>query len=1058
VAGGEPGADLPDHETSPAQEQEAGALRRLLLVVALSGAAGLISEVAWSRALGQVVGGSLASQAIILGVFLTGLGAGAAIAGRLAARVRRPLPAYAGLETAIGTWAFFSPALIRLGAALIERIGPAAGDGAPVALLRAAVTALVLLPPTVAMGATLPILVRAWSDTDSRRGLPWLYGCNTVGAAVGALLGAFVCLPFLGTRLALATAAALNLVAATGALLLARGPVTRPATGHAPADRHEARTGRSDLPGLPLPALAFVSGIVGALFQFGWVRVMTLGFGSSIYALGLTLGGCLLGLGLGPLVAARRARQGDEAAARSAAATAAWCAATSSLAILPLLGALPRAAVPLSILFERSPLAALALQFSLAVLLMLLPAMAQGACLPLLAAAESGRATEARAAGRIYAASTWGSVAGFLLAGFVLVPRLGTRRMLLAAAVTALILSLALRPTLRPRRLLVLLAPLALIVLPAWDAALMSGGGFLYGPLYRAAFPASRLEPAVRRRGTLLLAREDGDALVTVRQSATGVLSLQINGKTEASSGADMATQLLASHLPLLLRPGARDVMIVGLASGVTAGAALRHEPRQVRVIEIGRAVPAAARVFDAVNGRALDDPRLSVVIDDARAWLLGRDLRFDVIASQPSNPWVAGVANLFTEEFYRLVRAHLRPGGIFCQWVQAYRMDPGDLRGVVRSFARVFPDATLWEESAGGGDLFLVGGIGGRLDAAALAAAPAAVWDDLRRAGIAGPTDLLARFVAGPGGLARFAGDAAPHTDDNLYLEWRAPLTLFRDTSRIQMELLRREREPVMALLDPKSAADPAFLSALGASLRRRDARIAAAADLRDADLVALREPHLAAGLDLLRVGRDAEAAAAVAPAAAAAPGSASAQWLLGEAYRGAGLTGPAAVAYARAVFLDPALAAAWNGLGLSRLAADRLDEAGAAFERALRVEPGSALTRNNLGTVLLRRGDLDGAEGAFEAALGVDPGLAAAHANLGLVAKRRGDTTTAARRYRQALDLDPSNTDARFNLAALLRDEGRVSEARVELESLLKIDPDDAGAQAALAALPGR
>jgi spermidine synthase len=991
------------------------------------------------------------------------------------------LIAYARLEAAIGVWALSSPAILRAGAAIVERLGPAIGDGAPVALLRAAVATLVLLPPTLAMGATIPIVVRAWSDADRRRGLPWLYGFNTVGAALGALLGAFACLPLLGTRLTLASAAGLNLIAAVGATRLARrAPPGRGASaGRDPAGRRPEpdagpddassvagdapRTSRPALPALPLPALAFASGIVGALFQFGWVRVMTLGFGSSVYALGLTLGACLLGLGAGPLVAARRVRRGADgpetsAAARSAAATAAWGAATASLAILPLLGGLPRAAALLSHLFERSPLAALTLQFGVAALLMLLPAMAQGACLPLLAAAETGRASEARAAGRIYAASTWGSVAGFLLAGFVLVPRFGTRRMLVAAAATALLLSLALRPSLRPRRLLLLAAPLALMALPAWDAGLMSGGGFLYGPLYRAAFPGARLEQAVRRRGTLLFAREDGDALVTVRRSATGVLSLQINGKTEASSGADMATQLLAAHLPLLLRPGARDVMIVGLASGVTAGAALLHDPRQVRVIEIGRAVPAAARAFDDVNGRALDDPRLSIVIDDARAWLLARRDRYDVIASQPSNPWVAGVANLFTEEFYRLVRNRLRPDGIFCQWVQAYRMDPADLSGVVRSFARVFPDATLWEESAGGGDLFLVGGLGGRLDAGALAAAPAAVWDDLRRAGIAGPVDLLARFVAGPRGLLRFAGDAPPHTDDDLYLEWRAPLTLFRDTSRLQTELLGREREPVLALLDPTSAADPAFLRALGDSLRRRDARLAAAADLRDADLVALREPHLAAGLDLLRAGRYAEAAAALAAASIASPTSASAQWLLGEAYRGAGLMEPAAVAYERAVFLEPGLAAAWNGLGLARLAAGRLEEAGAAFERALRLEPGSALTRNNLGTVLLRRGDLDGAGSAFEAALGVDPGLAAAHANLGLVARKRGDASTAAKRYREAIDLDPSNTDARYNLAALLRDQGQVAEARRELEVLLQIDPDDAGARGALAALPPR
>jgi spermidine synthase len=1023
--------------------------------------------VAWFRGLGQTVGGSLASQAIVLGVFLTGLGTGAAVAGRVASRLARPLYVYASLEAAIGAWALLSPALLRTGALVIERLGPRLADGAPLGALRAAVAALVLLPPTLAMGATLPIVVRAWRfNHEEGPGLPWLYGFNTVGASFGALLGAFAVLPLLGTRFAFAAAAVLNLAAATGALWLARAASPVPDASLSGPARHgdppiEGRGAQTDRPifmkpGLPL--LALLSGIVGALFQFGWMRVMTLGFGSSVYALGLTLGAYLLGLGLGPLVAARRAR-GDARAATRAAASAAWIAAAASLAILPLLGALPRAAALLSRPFERAPLAALVLQFVTAALLMLLPAMAQGACLPLIAAAEGGGDSEARAAGRIYAASTWGSVAGFVLAGFVLVPACGTRRTLMTAAIAALVLSFALRPSRRPRRLLVHATPLLLLALPAWNEAVMSGGGFLYGPLYRAAFPGARLAEAVGRRGTILFAREDGDALVTVRQSAAGVLSLQVNGKTEASSGADMATQLIAAHLPLLLRPGAEDVMIVGLASGVTVGAALRHSAHQVRVIEIGRAVPAAARAFDAVNGRALDDPRVRIVVDDARAYLLGRDDRYDVIASQPSNPWVAGVANLFTEEFYRLVRARLRPGGIFCQWVQAYRIEPADLRGVVRSFVRVFPDATLWEESAGGGDLFLVGGIGGHLDPVALAAAPAAVWDDLGRAGIDGPTDLLARYVAGPRGLAAFAGDAPAHTDDDLYLEWRAPLTLFRDTSRIQMELLRREREPVQALIrSGTSAVDPGFARALGESLRRRDARIAVAADLRDADLLALREPHLAAGLDLLRSGRHAEAAAALAVAAAASPDSANAQWLLGEAYRGSGLMAPAAVAYDRAVALEPGLATAWNGLGLARLAAGRPDQARAAFEGALRAAPGSAMSRNNLGTALLKMDDLEGAAAAFEAAILADPGLAAAHANLGLVARRRGDARGAEGRYREALDLDPSNTDARYNLAALLRDAGRVGEARQQLESLLQIDPDDADGLAALAALPPR
>src|SRR2546425_5959553 len=196
-------------------------------------------------------------------------------------------------------------------------------------------------------------------------------------------------------------------------------------------------------------------------------------------------------------------------------------------------------------------------------------------------------------------------------------------------------------------------------LLPGWDRELMSGGGFLYGPIYRSAsHGGAHLRDLIRGRGEILFSREDGTGLVTVRRSPAGIQSLQINGKTEASTGGDMSTQLLSAHLPLLLHPDPRDVLVIGLASGITLGAAERHPLRSIEVVEIAPAVAEAARRFDAWNGGALADPRVRLVIDDARGRLIPRARRFDVITSQPSNPWVAGVSNLFTVEFYRLPAA----------------------------------------------------------------------------------------------------------------------------------------------------------------------------------------------------------------------------------------------------------------------------------------------------------------------------------------------------------------------------------------------------------------
>lgn len=710
----------------------------------------------------------------------------------------------------------------------------------------------------------------------------------------------------------------------------------------------------------------------------------------------------------------------------------------------------------------------IAAQFSVMAALLLVPTLCQGAAFPALAACAARHPGEAHgSAGRFYAASSWGAVAGFTAAGFLALPLAGIRASLVAASVASMLLAIVpiildrgrRRPAWVAASCLLLGAIVLPLALPGWDPDLISGGGFLYGPIYRSASgPGGDLAGAIRRRGEILLSREDGVSLVTVRKSPAGVLSLQINGKTEASTGGDLSTQLLAAHLPLLLHAAPADVLIVGLASGITLGAAERHPVRGIQVIEIAPAVREAARRFDDWNGRALDDPRAGIVIDDARSRLLVRPQRFDVIASQPSNPWVAGVSNLFTVEFYRLARSRLQPGGLFCQWVQAYRLSTEDFRGLVRSFLEVFPGATLWEESPGGGDYFLLGAEGDaplvvdpkHLSAPRLQEA----WDDLRRGGIGRPADLLSRFVTGPAGLKALAAGARLHTDDTLYLETRAPLAMFRDSLREQIAALRRVRQGALAVLPAGIAAsDPELVAALRARARERDVRLDIATSLKDADLWGLGDPYLAAGLAALRAGLAAEAIAALSEAGARNPESGTAPYLLGEAYRTLGLEDAAGVAFREAVRRDPSLSPSWNAFGRHLAARGDAGRAAAAFEKALAIDPRLAAARNNLGALRLQSGDLAEAEDLFMGALRDDPTLAAAHANLGVLLKRRGDPAAAERHYRQAIELDAQNLDARYNLAVLMREQGRTDEARRELTRLLEIDPSDPGARRELA-----
>ena len=1045
----------------------------LALLFFLSGSGGLVQEVAWARVLGQSLGSSLQAITAVLVAFLGGLGLGSIVAGRPALRSASPLRVYAWLEAGVALYAALTPALAGLLPRCLEVLGPHLASPGRLGIGRLGLALVLLAPVTLMMGATLPFMVRAGilRGGAPERAVPLLYGSNTLGAALGAAAGSFAFLPFLGTRSSFLAAAALHLITAAAALAIsgrrtAASPGAAPFPGHAaPASPAAPVTTR---PLFPL-TVACLSGTVGALLQVGWTRTMTLTFGSSIYALGLTLTAYILGLGVGPLLLPRRLLRRGVAAWTAAAAQ--WILGLSSLLVLARLGGLPEDAARLSGSLADRPLLLITATFSLAVGLLLVPTLAQGATFPALAMLAGDDARVApRSTALVYALSTWGSVAGFMLAGFVALPRWGTERTLIAAGTTACLLSVLLfllgrsagGPLLRDGRatltvslvVLILASPLVAGLLPRWSPTLMAAGGFLYGPLYRSAVGPDGMRQVMQRRGPIVFMEESGDSLVTVRRSRAGILSLQINGKTEASTGGDMATQLLAGHLPLRLHPEARDVMVIGLASGITLGAVQTYPVRAVTAIEIVPAVAEAARLFAAENHNALDDTRTRLVLDDARAHLLTRPARYDVITSQPSNPWVAGVPNLFTLDFYRLAARRLRPGGLFCQWVQAYRLSRDDLRGIVATFLTAFPQATLWEESAGGGDYFLVGkATPWDVDPATLRSHPDA-WRDLARGGVPDPAALLSRFVSGPEGLRAFARGARLHTDDDLYLEWRAPLALFRDTLKEQLVELNRFREPVLAWLAPGSAQqDPALLEALSRGRRARDLRLSVLESLGAADLAALSDPFVAAGLGYLRAGLFAEATAALSHAAAGSGGAApTVHLLLGESYRALGLDAPALVAFHRAVEIEPRLAAGWNALGRQLAAAGRPDEALEALTRATAIDPELATAHNNRGALLLRRGDLTGAGEALRLALSCDPSLSAAHANLGLLLKRRGLAQEAARQYREALEHDPLNTDARFNLARLLRQAGDERGARTELERLLRIDPEDADARRAL------
>ena len=440
----------------------------------------------------------------------------------------------------------------------------------------------------------------------------------------------------------------------------------------------------------------------------------------------------------------------------------------------------------------------LTLQIVCAALLILLPAFLMGSVMPLVLAWASKGHSEisVRLVGRSYAVNTVGAIAGAFCAGFILIPRTGTRFTILCAATLCVIVAGLVFPVLKmvkDRDLSLALAAggtLAMVLTlfvaaPALNFDELSIGA--YDSLIRVLAQARQgvSEDELKSNGPeqhqLLLYEEGRTSTVSVRRD-WGVTSLAINGRTNASDR-DMPTQIMLAQLPLLLAPSIKTGLIVGFASGVSAGAILQSPIESVTCVELEPATINASRYFEHVNNRPLNDPRLHLVIDDARTYLQVNPARYDIIMSEPSHPWVPGVANLFTEEFFEQARQRLNADGVFVQWLQTYQLSTNSLQSVLGTFQRVFPRVLVFRVGgmAKGKDLILVGSRGPlTLDYIAQRMRDQRMAAELARIDMKSDADVRAWFVCDETKLGPAVAGAVINSDDNMHVETRAPREAF--------------------------------------------------------------------------------------------------------------------------------------------------------------------------------------------------------------------------------------------------------------------------------------
>jgi len=675
--------------------RDAGRVAALLF---LSGFSALVYQTVWLRQFRLIFGASTYATGAVLAIFMLGLGLGSALLGKRADAKERPLRYYARLELFIAGAAAISPILLSLAARVYFASGGSPQLGIfGATMLRLALAAMVLGPATLLMGGTLPAAARA-VETDGdegRRTVALLYGVNTLGAVAGTLLATFVLLEHLGNRTTLLIAAGVNVVVA----LAARGMTLTGAAGFSPPNV-ESEQPASASPRLVYAASA-ITGFSFLLMELVWYRMLSPILGGTTYMFGLVLAVALAGIALGGVL---------YATLRRAPATIEAFAVTCGLEALAIV-------VPFA-LGDGIALLANALRelgaagfaghgagWVLVTMIVVFPAaVISGIRFPLLIALLGrGRESVGRQIGAAYAWNTAGAIVGSLAGGFGLLPLLsapGTWRL-----IAVLLAALALASMVVARRAMPLVAITAFTAFALTTATgptavwRHSGIGAARGP--EAKTPNDLRRYVNERRRTVLWERDGRESSVAVVKSIDAAFI--VNGKSDGAARGDAGTQVMLGVLAAALHPRPQSALVVGLGTGSTAGwLGAIPTMQRVDVVELEPVVLEVARVCSSVNVDVLSNRKVHIEIADAREVLLTTSNRYDLIASEPSNPYRAGIASLFTHEFYSAVRARLRPRGIFAQWTQAYAVHPETMRTVYATLTGVFPHVQTWRTTRG--------------------------------------------------------------------------------------------------------------------------------------------------------------------------------------------------------------------------------------------------------------------------------------------------------------------------------------------------------------------
>ncbi|MDI6793933.1 MAG: fused MFS/spermidine synthase [bacterium] len=1040
----------------------------------LSGATGLIYEIVWTRELTLIFGSTVLAISTVLSAFMAGLSLGSFWGGRIVDRSEgNVLKMYAWIEGGIGLFALLMPFLFL--AANYIYTGPLAGLAFyPLSLARFLVSFVLLLIPTTLMGATLPVISRFFISNLTGVGskVGYLYGLNTLGAVLGSFGAGFIMLQIFGLAATTYLAAVINLgIAGLVISFNSRIGKYKPAETlpeeveaevqskpiHNPqsaiCNPQSAIRNRLILIGLGL------SGLAGMVYEVTWTRILNQVLGSSVYTFSTMLTTFIMGIAAGSLLFARLFRHRRVSLSLFAAAEAGI--GLSALLITYTFNELPQLFLILFGLVGQSYYKLLAAQFLIPFLVMIFPTLLMGATFPILAQIYTQSASNlGQSIGTLYAANTFGAILGAFAGGFLIIPFLGTQTGILLSVGINLVVGIITLMADQERRwatkalragITTGLAALFLIFLPPYDQQVASKGVAPNARKLTGSFTLSLKEQA--HSTALLYFKEGLNCNVSVHKSNDGTTFLKVNGKTDASTGSDMNTQILLGYLPLFFHPDPEHVLVIGLGSGVTVGAAAAYEEtRQVDCVEIEEAVVEAASFFATENHNCLDNPKVKIIVEDGRGYLLRTKDKYDCIISEPSNPWIAGVASLFTTEFYQLVQSRLKPDGIICQWIHGYSLNPRNLKLVIRTLKKNFPCVTIWQGSPN--DYLILGSrkklkIDYHVLKEKMTSDPV-VLQDLKSIECHSPFGLANHFILTEEEVENLVfGNEVLNTDDLPLLEFSAPVSLYRETSHLNYLLLK----------DQKIGDIPSFLS-----------QFELAAEMP-------AEFYYQRGRYNLENSFPEDAWKDIKKGLEVDSLSVSLLTLRGRYYQTRGLIFKALSDFKGALEINPDMAETHYRMAQIYADQEQLDDAWKEYQIAHVIKPEEREYRISLARILEKEKDYDlainyyhellrlkgddvqslvgigrcyyhrrkmeEAERYLKLAIKTNPYDAAGYFWSGKVCLETGKFKEAAESFKQAVRLVPYSAENRLNFGISLAYSGRFASAREELKKTLLLDP---------------